>query len=151
MFLLRFTEKLREFNAKRGDAINRIPDDKLESAVKLARDETVTPEMIGVLKTLLGWPNDVVFPALDVARLAVMRKEINEELCNEELIQILRRHVNADSVQANQMLTFRLLANMFNQEKGEKLGLEYRDEILKSLLNLSSLGNKNNQVRLNVL
>ena len=127
--------------------MQRILDDKLESAVKLAGEESVTPGAIGVLKSLLYWPSEIVFPALDVARLAILRKEVNEELCDEELMQFLRRHINENSLQANQMLSFRLLANMFAHEKGEKFGLEYRDEILKSLLNLSSLGNKNNQVR----
>ncbi|XP_051162617.1 phospholipase A-2-activating protein [Leptopilina boulardi] len=138
-------DKLREFNAKR-DSMHQALDDKLESVVKLAGNDSIIPGSIDILKGLLDWTNDIVFPALDIARLAVLRKEVNDELCNEDLMEVVRRHINANSLQSNQMLSFRLLANMFSHKKGEKLGLEYRDEILKCLLNLPSLGNKNNQV-----
>lgn len=121
--------------------------DKLEAVVKLAGNDGIIPGSIDVLKGLLDWTNDIVFPALDIARLAVLRKEVNDQLCNEDLMEVVRRHINGDSLQSNQMLSFRLLANMFNHEKGEKFGLEYRDEILKNLLNLPTLGNKNTQVR----
>lgn len=138
---------MREFNAKR-DSMHQALDDKLESVVKLAGNDSIIPGSIDILKGLLDWTNDIVFPALDIARLAVLRKEVNDELCNEDLMEVVRRHINANSLQSNQMLSFRLLANMFSHKKGEKLGLEYRDEILKCLLNLPSLGNKNNQVKL---
>jgi len=108
--------------------------------------EEVRASAISALKSFLDWPNDTVFPALDVARLAVLHKEINDQLCTEELLPIIRRHIKSDATSSNQMLTFRLIANMFQHEKGEKLCLDYRDEILKSLLDLQSLGNKNNQV-----
>lgn len=138
-------DKLREFNAKR-DSMHQTLPDKLEAVVKLAGNDGIIPGSIDVLKGLLDWTNDIVFPALDIARLAVLRKEVNDQLCNEDLMEVVRRHINGDSLQSNQMLSFRLLANMFNHEKGEKFGLEYRDEILKNLLNLPTLGNKNTQV-----
>lgn len=99
-----------------------------------------------MLKSLLDWPNDTVFPALDIARLAVLHKAVNDQLCTEELLPVIQRHIESNASPSNQMLTFRLIANMFQHEKGEKLGLDHRDEIIKSLLDLKSLGSKNNQV-----
>lgn len=87
-----------------------------------------------------------MFPALDIARLAVLHKGINDQLCTEELLPVIERHIKPDATPSNQMLTFRLIANMFQHERGEKFCLDHRDEILKSLLDLQSFGNKNNQV-----
>lgn len=141
-------EKLRELNAKQ-ESMYKIPDEKLDAIGKLTGDrvsDEVKTSAISALKSLLDWPNDTVFPALDVARLAVLHKQINDQLCTEELLPVIRRHVKPDATPSNQMLTFRLIANMFQHEKGEKLCLDHSDEILKSLLDLQSLGNKNNQV-----
>ncbi|XP_020296420.1 phospholipase A-2-activating protein-like [Pseudomyrmex gracilis] len=127
----------------------KISEEKLDAIEKLT-DKGITEEVrasaVSALKSLLDWPNNIVFPALDIARLTVLLKEVNDHLCTEELLPIIRRHIKPDSTPSNQMLTFRLIANMFQHEKGEKLGFNYRDEILESLLNLQFLGNKNNQV-----
>lgn len=128
----------------------KIPEEKLDAIGKLVGgqvSEEVKASAISALKNLLDWPNDTVFPALDIARLAVLHKEINDQLCTEELLPVIERHIKPDATPSNQMLTFRLIANMFQHEKGEKLCLDHRDEILKSLLDLQSFGNKNNQVR----
>lgn len=141
-------EKLHELNAKQ-ESIYKIPEEKLDAIEKLLSSqvsEEISTSAISALKSLLDWPNDTVFPALDIARLTVLHKEINDQLCTEELLSVIRRHIKSDASSSNQMLTFRLIANMFQHEKGEKLCLDYRDEILKSLLDLQSLGNKNNQV-----
>lgn len=108
--------------------------------------DQVRASVAEVLRTLLDWPDEIVFPALDIARLAVLRGAVNESLCTEGLLQVARRHIITTAVPANQMLTFRLLANMFTHESGERLGLRHKDEVLKALLDLKSLGSKNNQV-----
>ncbi|KAL6437279.1 hypothetical protein ACFW04_005056 [Cataglyphis niger] len=141
-------EKLNELNIKQ-KSIYKIPKDKLDAIGKLINgqvSEEVKASAISALKNLLDWPNDTVFPALDIARLAVLHKEINDQLCTEELLPVIEKHIKPDATPSNQMLTFRLIANMFQHEKGEKLCLDHRDEILKSLLDLQSFGNKNNQV-----
>lgn len=150
MIIFHFTivEKLRELNAKQ-ENMYKISEEKLDAIEKLT-DEGITEEVrasaVSALKSLLDWPNNMVFPALDVARLTVLLKEVNDQLCTEELLPIIRRHIKPDSTPSNQMLTFRLIANMFQHEKGEKLGFDHRDEILENLLSLQFLGNKNNQV-----
>ena len=101
---------------------------------------------VRALLKLLDWPESIVFPALDVARLAVLRKSANDNICTDEIFNIACRHLKCRSIEANQMLTFRFLANMFAHERGELLGLLHKDVVLKALIELQSLGNKNNQV-----
>ncbi|XP_032678332.1 phospholipase A-2-activating protein isoform X2 [Odontomachus brunneus] len=140
-------DKLRELNTKQ-ESMYKISEEKLEALGKLTSDgvtEEARSNAIGTLKNILNWPNDTVFPALDIARLTVLHKEVNEQLCTEELLPVIRKHIKSDAVSSNQMLTFRLLANMFQHEKGEKLCLDHRDEMFGFLLNLQSFGNKNNQ------
>ncbi|XP_012173007.1 phospholipase A-2-activating protein [Bombus terrestris] len=146
--LSQILEKLKELNGKQSDPL-KVSSDKLESLVKLAGDqapEQLKTDTLNILKTLLNWPDDVLFPVLDITRLAVLCREVNDVLCTEELLQIVKKHIESNALPSNQMLTFRLLANMFSHERGEKLCLNSKDEILKLLSELESLTNKNNQV-----
>lgn len=127
-----------------------ITEEKLDAIRELASNQESSEQLrnsaINILKNLLDWPDNAVFPVLDIARLTVLHKEVNDLLCTEELLRVIRRHLKSDAFSSNQMLTFRLIANMFQHEKGEKLCLDHRDEILEFLLDLRSFGNKNNQV-----
>lgn len=42
---------------------------------------------ITVMRSLLNWPDDIVFPVLDIARLAVLHKNVNEKFCTEEVLK----------------------------------------------------------------
>ncbi|XP_017880052.1 phospholipase A-2-activating protein [Ceratina calcarata] len=145
--LVQILEKLKEFNGKQSDSL-RVSEDKLESLVKLA-DQTpkqLTTDTLSILRMLLNWPSEVLFPVLDITRLAVLSKDVNDVLCTDELLQIVKKHLKPNALPSNQMLTFRLLANMFSHERGEKLCINCKDEILTLLSELKSLTNKNNQV-----
>lgn len=126
----------------------RLSDEQLESILQLVNTEKTenNSEILNNFWQLLNWPSECVFPVLDIARLAVLHKKINDELCNDNLMPIIMRHLANDAIAANQMLTFRLLANMFNHERGERLSLMHNDDILNALIQLKTLGSKNNQV-----
>lgn len=98
------------------------------------------------IRKLLEWPQESVFPVLDIARLLALKNGVNELLCNEELLRLLISHIKPNALPANQMLTFRLLANMFSCSSGELCNILVRDEVLHSVVQLKSLGNKQNQV-----
>lgn len=147
--------KLHELNSKylniKEENVYKISEEKEDAIKELMRNynqvsEEVKTSAINTLKSLIDWPNDTVFPVLDIARLAILHKEVNDQLCTEELLPVIRRHIKSDAFPCNQMLTFRLIANMFQHEKGEKLCLDYKDEVLKSMLDLQSLGDRHNQV-----
>ncbi|XP_058792749.1 phospholipase A-2-activating protein isoform X2 [Phymastichus coffea] len=137
--------KLKEFNAK--PEVQCLAEDKLESIVKLATNahqEALMSGAISYLMSLLNWPDEFVFPALDIARLAVLQKSINEQFCTDEFLSLIGRYLQKQST--NQMLTFRILANMFCHETGERLALRCKDDVLNAILAFSSPGNKNLQV-----
>lgn len=140
---------MREFNKKVIDGVHTVSEDQLELFVKSLSNQSgeVAASLITVLRTLLDWPDSLAFPALDVARLVVLRSDANQQLCDDRLLAVVRRHIKANSLPANQMLTFRLLANMFCHNKGETWALQNKDELLKAVLDLPSLGSKNNQVK----
>ncbi|XP_076236021.1 phospholipase A2 activator protein isoform X2 [Calliopsis andreniformis] len=141
-------DKLHELNSKQPETF-KVPNDKLNTLVKLMKgqiSEQLKCEALNTLKILLNWPDNVLFPVLDVTRLIILFKDFNDMLCTDELLRIVKRHIKTDAIASNQLLTFRLLANMFSHETGEKLCLNCKDEILQLLSNLESLGSKNNQV-----
>lgn len=146
--VLIIAEKIKEFNSQLGECLKRIPEINLEAVVNLAKGQLQQPvaQIVSTLWTLLEWPNEFVFPVLDVARLAVLQKSANDIICSENLIPVIQRHLAPEAVAANQMLIFRLLANMFNHETGEKFGLQYAESVLDVLLKLPSAGSKHNQV-----
>ncbi|KAK0167221.1 hypothetical protein PV327_004650 [Microctonus hyperodae] len=141
-------EKLKELNSKQTESTLKLSDEQLESVLQLVNTEKTenNPEIINNFWQLLNWPSECVFPVLDIARLAVLHKRVNDELCTDNLMPIIMRHLGADAISANQMLTFRLLANMFNHERGERLNLMHNDDVLNALIQLKTLGSKNNQV-----
>ncbi|XP_015115181.1 phospholipase A-2-activating protein [Diachasma alloeum] len=141
-------DKLKEFNSKIVNT-DKLPEETLQTVVNLINKDSSdeSTEGITALWKILGdWPPEFSFPALDVARLAVLHPYSNRHICSETLFPIVHRHTSSEAVAANQMLTFRLLANMFTQEAGEQFGLNYSDDFLNLLVNLASFGSKNNQV-----
>lgn len=91
-----------------------------------------------------------MFPVLDITRLAVRNKHINDILCSNNLIMDkLLPHIYDTEKPTNQMLAFRCLCNLMHHEKGELLVVKYYEEFLKFIQNLSNenLSPKNFQVR----
>jgi phospholipase A-2-activating protein len=95
---------------------------------------------------------DIVFPVLDVIRLAVRNEAINSDLCSggmgDQLIGHLRQFLLSDSVTANQMLSIRILCNMLSHPDGEALALRHKDFLLSVLLELNTPYSKQMQVNI---
>lgn len=143
------SEKLLEFNSKDGttkEPNQSVSTDQLESLIKLATDDP-SDAGIEVLKKLLRWPDDFIFPVLDIARLAVLNKHVNDKICTDELIDLLLPQLTRESPKANKMLTFRLLANMFHHESGKNIGVKYRIELMTYIINLLPGTDGKSQVR----
>lgn len=125
--------------------------DQLGAVVKLANNyfyDAIENGAIGLLLQLLNWPDALLLPILDIARLAVLHKDVNDRICTEEVVSLVRRHLTKESHEPNQMLTYRLLANMFYHEAGEKLGLQHRDELIQCIKNTCVRAKTNTQVGL---
>lgn len=147
--LLAIIDKLSELNAKQ-ECTSKISEAKLEIIKRLMENKIhekhIIADAVDILNQILKWPENLVFPALDIARLAVLHKDINEQISTPDMLKIIDKHIKPGAIASNQMLTFRLLANLFHHEKGENFCLSYKDDILKAVCNLNSLGNKHNQI-----
>lgn len=93
---------------------------------------------------------DILFPILDITRLAVRNKHVNDMLCSNNLIMDkLLPHIYGVENSTNQMLAFRCLCNLMHHEKGELLVVKHYEDFLKFIHNLSqeNLSQKHLQVR----
>lgn len=95
---------------------------------------------------------DILFPVLDVTRLAVRNAAINSDLCSgdmgDQLIGHLQRFLLLDSVTTNQMLSVRILCNMLSHPEGEALALRHKDFLLSVLFELTPPFSKQMQVNI---
>jgi hypothetical protein len=93
---------------------------------------------------------DIVFPVLDIVRLAVRNADINSDLCSglmgDQLIGHLQRFLLSDSLTANQMLSLRILCNMLSHPEGEALALRHKDYLLSVVFDLTPPFSKQMQV-----
>ncbi|XP_026684636.1 phospholipase A-2-activating protein-like [Diaphorina citri] len=139
--LKQFTETLREKTDVSPSIV--IPSEaQLDSLGTLGEPSPKAAEdVLNLLKQLLEWPPEFVFPILDLTRLGVRNVQINEALCGgrtgRQMISLLRSFLNADSSVNNQMLTLRILTNMFSHEPGEELVLSHKEYIFSILDELS--------------
>lgn len=137
--------KLKEFNKKRN-----ADESVLEGVMKLA-EGTYEDVYIDGLKQLLSWPNDVLFPVLDVARLTVLHLEPNAILCShnnsDDFMQLLRKCIVQDNP-ANKMLALRILCNMFSHPPGEKLIIQNERFLCQDIVNIGENLNKHCQIAL---
>ncbi|XP_069621506.1 phospholipase A-2-activating protein isoform X1 [Ranitomeya imitator] len=129
--------------------------DKLLSLVVNTSRETVTAQQVDTLWRAVRWPEDIVFPALDILRLAIKNPTVNEMFCSERegraftnyLFQIMRPAGRL----ANQLLALRTLGNCFSYEAGAKFMMSQRDAIITKSMELKSVSNKNVHIALATL
>ncbi|XP_050524423.1 phospholipase A-2-activating protein [Daktulosphaira vitifoliae] len=133
--------KIKEFNLKLDDSNNKLEDHQLESVMKMCNEgSNVDDTSINILIHLLDWPKDILFPILDVTRLAVRNKHVNVTLCANNLIMTkLQPHIYDNKVPTNQMLAFRCLCNLMQHEEGELLVLRNYEELLTVIQSLSQV------------
>lgn len=91
----------------------------------------------------------MLFPVLDITRLAVRNKFVNDMLCSNNIIMDkLLPHVYDIEKPTNQMFAIRSLCNLMHHEKGELVVLKYYEELIKFIQTLSheNLAQKHLQV-----
>ncbi|XP_042584265.1 phospholipase A-2-activating protein [Cyprinus carpio] len=153
--------KLRELN-NAAPADRKLSDaalDSLEKLLHLVADqksqEQPTAEQISVLWRTSHWPEDIVFPVLDILRLAVRHPEVNAQLCGGTEGSSLCNHLlglmSPEGRPANQMLALRTLCNCFSGSHGRALLLGQRDAVLSRSGDLCAVSNKNIHVALATL
>nr|XP_022905059.1 phospholipase A-2-activating protein [Onthophagus taurus] len=142
-------KKLKEFNQKVGDSNNQMEEADLEDVVKLCKQHRSDLKCYDNLFRLLNWPEDIVFPVIDIIRLA-MKLEENNKIISErndgEIIEKLKPFIGNDcKVQNNVVVSLRTLSNFFCYKSGEELMFKNRVEIIEDIVGLCS-SNKNIEV-----
>ncbi|XP_054743311.1 phospholipase A-2-activating protein-like [Anastrepha obliqua] len=112
-------EKLKEFNNKLTNENEKVSETLLNAVIALTAP---TPEVdinsIEALQHLLRWPNDILFPVLDVSRLAIRHEGIFTILNSCNFLDTILPKLNTSA--ANTLMIVRCLVNMMNHEKGRK-------------------------------
>uniref|UniRef100_A0A8C4NVB1 Phospholipase A-2-activating protein n=1 Tax=Dicentrarchus labrax TaxID=13489 RepID=A0A8C4NVB1_DICLA len=98
---------------------------------------------------------DIVFPVLDIMRLAVRHPLVNESLCGEaegvQLCNHLLSLMRPEGRPANQMLALRTLCNCFSGRHGRALLMAQRETVLSRAADLATVCNKNIHIALATL
>uniref|UniRef100_A0A674EM99 Phospholipase A-2-activating protein n=1 Tax=Salmo trutta TaxID=8032 RepID=A0A674EM99_SALTR len=142
----------------------RLSEEVLESLEKLlvsvcnpCASEQPTTEQISLLWKTSHWPEDIVFPVLDILRLAVRHPQVNDSLCGGDaddgvaLCNHLLSLMKPQGRPANQMLALRILCNCFSGWRGRSLLLAQREAVLSHAADLCSVCNKNIHIALATL
>ncbi|XP_018423851.1 PREDICTED: phospholipase A-2-activating protein isoform X1 [Nanorana parkeri] len=143
--------KLKELNETAPEE-HKLPEDdlmrldKLLSVVVNPSGETATAQQVDTLWRAVRWPEEIVFPAMDVLRIVVKIPTINEMFCSEngnQFINYLFQIMRPSGRQANQLLALRTLCNCFASEPGERLMMSQADTVITKALELKAVNNKN--------
>ncbi|XP_067381093.1 phospholipase A-2-activating protein isoform X2 [Channa argus] len=114
-----------------------------------------TLQQINLLWKASHWPEDIVFPVVDIMRLAVRHPQVNQVLCGEaEGIQLCNHLLNLmrpEGRPANQMLALRTLCNCFSGRHGQALLMSQREMVLSRAADLTTICNKNIHIALATL
>ncbi|XP_031618789.1 phospholipase A-2-activating protein [Contarinia nasturtii] len=119
--------KLKEFNNMVDETL-KVSDKELEEVIKLAQNDFSSSESIVVMKKLLLWPNERLFPVLDIFRLAVCDETSCTELITPDVLNIIIQNVGIPP--ANQLMSIRALSNML----GHSYGRSHIDSCLANVL-----------------
>uniref|UniRef100_A0A8C5LQ62 Phospholipase A-2-activating protein n=1 Tax=Leptobrachium leishanense TaxID=445787 RepID=A0A8C5LQ62_9ANUR len=121
--------------------------DKLLHHVVNPSGEGVTAQQMDALWRVINWPEEIVFPALDILRLSIKNQIVNETFYSDQegsqFSSYLFKLMHLGGRQANQLLVLRTLCNSFSQEPGTKLMMSQRDDVFTRALEIKSIGNKN--------
>ncbi|XP_037539850.1 phospholipase A-2-activating protein [Nematolebias whitei] len=154
--------KLKELNAEAPQE-HKLSADIVESLESLllsvcgsnSAEAPPTLQQIDVLWKASHWPEDIVFPVLDILRLAVRHPQVNESLCGEaegvQLCNHLLKLMRSESRPANQMLALRTLCNCFSGRHGRALLVAQRETVLSRAADLAAVRNKNIHIALATL
>ncbi|KAG1658919.1 Phospholipase A-2-activating protein [Nymphon striatum] len=90
------------------------------------------------LDIIFTWPQEMVFPAIDILRISLksdkMIKSLNENGMIPEIINILLNYISVSTPVANHMLALRALCNLFSPQVSEEVLYDYRHQILEKVV-----------------
>ncbi|XP_017771829.1 PREDICTED: phospholipase A-2-activating protein [Nicrophorus vespilloides] len=144
--------KLKEFNQTIDEPNLRPVEEEIILKIgDLCNQPTDEENVYKKLFELLFWPDDKVFPVIDVIRLAIRDKKNNNiisQMDNGVILDKLKMCIGEGShVANNRIVAYRALCNLFQHRSGEQLVFIHRVELLKMIFTVHT-SNKNVQVGL---
>ncbi|XP_037950016.1 phospholipase A-2-activating protein-like [Teleopsis dalmanni] len=140
-------KKLEEFNSTMPNEY-KVSQTVLELANLMAECPTAADEnIVMALNLLLEWPNDKIFPVLDIIRLVVQEEEAFTIFENHHLMDKMLPLLKTND--ANQLMILRSLANMLRHNNGQ-VHIRQRLHNLLPLLKDIRDGSSNLQIALAV-
>ncbi|KAL1514055.1 hypothetical protein ABEB36_003380 [Hypothenemus hampei] len=144
--------KIKEFNENLSH--DKLPAEDLDKLIKLCSEPADSPEVYEMLFTLLNWPENIIFPVLDVIRMT-LRDQTNNEIIvsfnNGEIIEKLKKYININcGVMNNTIVALRAICNLVCHEAGENLLFKHRFDIIEHLTTLLNL-NTNAQIAMSTV
>lgn len=139
--------KLNEFNKR---SSNLTDETELEDIVKICNSPVNDPKTVDLLFQLLDWPDDIVFPVLDIVRMAVRNKTNNDVVSNVNngiLMDKLLYYLLESKIDNNIIVSLRTICNLCVHESGENLVFNKRFELMENIT-ASKLLNKSGQVEI---
>nr|XP_012423697.1 PREDICTED: phospholipase A-2-activating protein [Odobenus rosmarus divergens] len=152
--------KLKELNGTAPEEKKLTEDDlilleKILSLICNSSSEKPTAQQLQILWKAINWPEDIVFPALDILRLSIKHPSVNENFCNEKEGAQFSSHLisllNPKGKPANQLLALRTFCNCFVGQAGQKLMMSQRESLMSHAIELKSGSNKNIHIALATL
>ncbi|KAL4236565.1 hypothetical protein ACF0H5_004950 [Mactra antiquata] len=140
--------KLREFNDTMAND-KKIDDGSLSHLEGIMSNVQPSSDDLNCLKAALEFPPNIVFPALDILRITIKLPEVNKAFCSSShVLEDMFKYWSCDSPAANQILSLKIVCNMFAQPEGFELCMKNRDRIITRSLDLKQSKNKNVQISL---
>jgi len=142
--------KLKEFNTT-VEKDKQVTEEALNELSCLL-DHKPQGESIQTLNHLITWPHDIVFPALDILRMAIKDQEICKLFCMQpNFIDILCQYASPGNHNACRMLAIRTLNNLFRYPEITEVNKKYTDAVLQAAINNREIGTKNGQIAIATL
>lgn len=111
--------KLKEFNNQLPGDSPKVSDEELEMAIKLISQTKPSDEAIEGFKKIMNWPNEKLFPVLDIMRLSVRNAEFCSKVGTSELLEFIAQRIPTNP--ANQLMSIRALCNLMTHKIGRDL------------------------------
>ena len=90
-----------------------------------------------------------MFPALDILRIGMKHQMVNQAFCaGTVILDEMLKYWSGDHSVANQILSLKVVCNMFGQLWGYKICMENRDRVTAAALHLKNSKNRNVQIAL---
>lgn len=125
--------KLKEFNSL-VPADLKLEKNQLEAVVGLVGADQSQPDLVPTLLTLLRWPAPQAFPGLDLVRAALLSPASQPLLLDKEVLDKIFSaclgHLSREEPVPCQMLSLRVLCNLFSSQQGRELLATYRDSVV---------------------